>query len=352
LADFGAPGSRAAELCPRRLLKRTIAKAEGMGFKPMFGMEFEWFNFKETPQSLADKGHTRPTPLTPGMFGYSLLRSSQNHEYFRAIMDEMEMFNVPIEGLHTETGPGVYEAALTYSDALEAGDRAVLFKAGLKEIAHRFGIMPSFMAKWNEKLPGCSGHMHQSLVNAEGVNAFYDGDAQFKMSDTFKHYLAGQLLLLPEVLPCYAPTINSYKRLVEGMWAPTKVTWGVDNRTVGLRVIPGSSKSTRLETRVSGSDVNPYISIAAALACGLYGIEHKLELRDVPVVGNGYAKEDAIRLPANLKEAAEKMAGSKVAREVLGDAFVDHLTQTRLWEWRQFQSVVTDWEMRRYFEII
>jgi glutamine synthetase len=156
---------------------------------------------------------------------------------------------------------------------------------------------------------------------------------------------------LPELLPFFAPTVNSYKRLVEGAWAPTRSNWGVDNRTTAFRVIPGSPKSTRLETRVSGSDVNPYLALAAALGSGLYGIEHELELPG-PVSGSGYADETAPRLPSNLHEAAARLAGSQAAREIFGAAFVEHYAATREWEWRQSQTAVTSWEMERYFEII
>jgi len=186
-----------------------------------------------------------------------------------ALFDELAAFGVPIEGLHTETGPGVLEAAILYSHPLEAADRAVLFKTGSKEIAHRFGIMPSFMAKWNAELPGCSGHIHQSLWDRGGKkNVFFDAKSATKMSPLFEHYVAGQLACLPELLPMFAPTVNSYKRLVEGAWAPTKANWGLDNRTTALRVIAGSPKSTRLETRVNGSDSNAYLAMAAALASG------------------------------------------------------------------------------------
>ncbi len=339
-------------ICPRQTLKRVIAKAEAMGFTAKNGMEFEWFNFRESAKSLHDKGYIRPEPITPGMFGYSLIRAGQERDFFNALMDELTAFGVPIEGLHTETGPGVYEAAILYSGALESADRATLFKAGAKDIAARFGIMPSFMAKWHKDLPGCSGHMHQSLWTKNGDNAFYDERDMNKMSATFKSYLAGQLKLLPDLLPFFAPTVNSYKRLVDGYWAPTKPTWGIDNRTVSHRVIPGSEKSTRLEVRVSGSDVNPYLSVAASLAAGLYGIENQLKLEDLPVKGSAYAESKVPRLPHNLLDATRNLAQSKIAREILGPQLIEHFTATREWEWRQFQDSVTDWETRRYFEII
>jgi glutamine synthetase len=353
LGEFVAnDGQSPLDLCPRQLLKKVVQRARDMGFVEAFGLEFEWFNFKETPQSLREKGFVHPEPITPGMFGYSLLRAAQNRPFLNAIMDELAAFRVPIEGLHTETGPGVFEAAILYSDGLEAADRAVLFKSSVKEIGPRFGIMPSFMAKWNEKLPGCSGHIHQSLWDQHGKNAFYEERDPHKMSATFRHFLAGQMRCMPEILPFFAPTVNSYKRLVEGAWAPTKVNWGVDNRTTAFRVIPGGPKSTRLETRVPGADINPYLAVAAALASGLYGIERKLELPAEPVHGNGYLDESATRLPGNLHDAATRLGESSIAREIFGESFVEHFVNTRLWEWRQYQAAVSSWELERYFEII
>jgi len=209
------------------------------------------------------------------------------------------------------------------------------------------------MAKWNAELPGCSGHIHQSLWDAGGKkNLFHDARDPAQMSALFKSYLAGQLRALPELLPLYAPTVNSYKRLVEGAWAPTRANWGVDNRTTALRVIPGGAKATRVETRVGGSDANPYLALAAAIGSGLWGIEQKLKLDAGPVSGSGYADPGAPALPRNLAEATERFASSAVARELFGDAFVDHFATSRRWEWRQFSKAVTDWERRRYFEII
>jgi glutamine synthetase len=353
LGEFVDENEDPLPVCPRQNLKKIIARAESQGYSPTFGVEFEWFNFQENPDTLYAKGHQGMHPLTPGMFGYSILRSSLNREFFRAIMEDLEAFGVPLEGLHTETGPGVYEAAILYSDALEAADRAVLFKTGVKEIAYDYGVIPTFMAKWNEELPGCSGHLHQSLWDADGEhNLFWDPEGRYNMSDLFESYLAGQLKLLPEFTAFYAPTVNSYKRLVEGLWAPTRVTWGKDNRTPALRVIPYSSKSTRVETRVTGSDINPYIAIAASLGSGLWGIEQGLKLEDAPIEGNAYAAKDAVRLPANLMEATERLRQSDVARELFGDAFVDHYADSREWEWQQFQQAVTSWELKRYFEII
>ncbi len=337
-------------ICPRQLLQNIIAETNAAGYTAKFSQEFEWFNFAETPESFAEKGGRNLTPLTPGMFGYSILRSSEKNDYFSALFDQLKQFDIPLEGLHTETGPGVYEAAITYSDVLLAADNACLFKTSVKEIAYKQGILATFMAKINENLPGCSGHVHQSLWQND-QNSFFDASKPHQMSETMQQYLAGQLFCLPQILPMVAPTINSYKRLVEGAWAPTTITWGVDNRTVALRTLTGGSKSCRLETRVVGSDTNPYLAMAACLAAGLYGIKNKLSLQEA-TSGNGYRDERFGRFPKSLDAANEAMKNSSVAKTLFGETFVHHFTETRDWEVRQFAKVVTDWETKRYFEII
>jgi len=352
LGEFVDEKAEPLAVCPRQTLKRVVRRLAEAGYFALAAFEYEFFHFRETPASLAERGHQNPRPLSPGMFGYSLLRLNQSRDYVNALMDELRAFRVPIEGFHTETGPGVMEAAILYSDPVEAADRAVLFKSGAKEIGHRFGIMPSFMAKWNATLPGCSGHIHQSLWDeGKKKNLFFDPSARHGMSKIFSNYVAGQIACMPDLLPLYAPTINSYKRLVEGAWAPTKANWGIDNRTTALRSIPGSKKSTRLETRVNGSDSNPYLALAAALASGLYGIENELSL-GAPVSGSGYDDKKGQSLPANLEDATRRFEKSSVARELFGDEFVEHFAATRHWEWRQFGRAVSDWELQRYFEII
>ncbi len=260
---------------------------------------------------------------------------------------------MPIEGLHTETGDGVCEAALDYTDILEAADRAVLFKSSVKEIASQHNLMACFMAKWSSGFPGCSGHIHQSLWNAkQTANLFYDENDENSMSDLLKHYIAGQLYCLPYILPMYAPTVNSYKRYVEGAWASTSVSWGIENRTAALRVINHSHTSMRLETRAPGADANPYLSLAASLASGLYGIENKLPLNILTTKGNEYANTVNQPFPKTLKEATDAMKASDIPNQLFGAAFTDHFIKTREWEWKQFIQKVTDWELKRYFEII
>ncbi len=351
LGEFVNADGSPNPVCPRQLLKRVLARAEKLGVAVMCGHEYEWFNFAETPQSWATKQGVGPTTITPGMFGYSLLRMGDQREFFNALMDDMAAFGVPIEGLHTETGPGVYEAALAFTTALEAADRAILFKTGAKEIGKRFGVMPSFMAKWNAQLPGCSGHIHQSLSDGKR-NLFYDAKRPHAMSQLFENYLAGQVAALMQFAPMFWPTINSYKRLVDGFWAPVKPTWGIDNRTASFRVIAGSPKSTRLETRCPGADMNPYLATAAAIAAGLHGIEKGLRLTTPPITGSNQGGENIPRAPRTLAETTYIFRNSELARDWFGDTFVEHFAATREWECRQWQDAVTDWEMKRYFEII
>ena len=350
LGEFIDDDGNPLEICPRQLLQKIIAQATESGFEAKCSQEFEWFNFAETSKSFAENEGRNLSRLTPGMFGYSILRSSERNDFFSALFDQLQQFDIPLEGLHTETGPGVYEAAIAYSGALMAADNATLFKTAVKEIAYKHGILASFMAKVNENLPGCSGHVHQSLW-CGNINLFYDATQPNQMSKTMQHYLAGQLYCLPHILPMVAPTINSYKRLVEGAWAPTTVTWGNDNRTVALRTLTGGSKSCRLETRVVGSDTNPYLALSACLASGLYGIKNQLSLQ-AATEGNGYRDESHGRFPKSLDDANQAMKNSAVAKEIFGETFVTHFTQTRDWEVRQFAKVVTDWETKRYLEII
>ena len=352
IADFSSAGTNGLAACPRTLLKKIRKQAETMGYKAVFSMEFEWFNFVGHPNQLAEGGYQKLQPISPGMHGYSIIRPSLYKDFFNALFDQLLQFDVPIEGIHTETGPGVYEATVIYDDILNAADKAILFKTGVKEIALQHGLVASFMAKWNEQLPGCGGHIHQSLWNSKGRNLFFSDKKPGHMSPLMESYLAGILSCLPEVLPMYAPNINSYKRLREGAWAPTTLSWGRDNRTVAVRVINDYEKSTRFEMRVPSADANPYLAMGACLASGLYGIKNNLKLDIEETKGNGYASRDSEKLPANLWEASARMKKSAIARELFGDTFVDHFTATREWEWREYAKAVTDWELRRYFEII
>lgn len=344
IADFRDDRGNDHPACPRSLLERMRQKADAMGYAVTFACEYEFFFFKESPESLHEKKFRDLQPLSPGMFGYSAVRAGQNRELMADILDGMAAFGIEIEGLHTETGPGVFECALKYDEVLRAADNAALFKLGLKQIAREHGLSVTFMAKWNASLPGCSGHLHQSLAKG-GESAFF---LKGGMSDALRHYIGGLCRLMPEMTALISPTINSYKRYVPGVWAPLTATWGVENRTAAVRVIGlDSPKAARVEFRQSAADLNPYIAMAACLGAGLDGIEKGLE---PPKETRGDASDQGPPLPRTLAEATELLDASEAARAIFGDAFVSHYVHTRRWEVREYERAVTDWELRRYFE--
>ncbi len=350
---LGEFAGRAESVCPRGTLRRVLERAAGMGYTVSAAAEFEFFMFQETPDSIREKGYRQLKTMTPGAFGYSVLRSSVHSDLYHELLGLGQTMRFPIEGLHTETGPGVLEAALTYCAALEAADRAVLFKTFTKVLAQRHGLMATFMAKWSNSVPGQSGHLHISLRGTQGEGVFHDPAQPHEMSDTMRWFIGGQQALMPELLAMVACTVNSYSRLVPGYWAPTSATWGVENRTTALRVIRGGPLSQRVEYRIAAADINPYIALAAAVGSGLWGIENRIE-PDPVIEGNAYDRDLPAhrRLPGTLYEAAERLAASKPARALFGDAFVEHHAATRQWEEREFRKAITDWELARYFEII
>ena len=350
LVDFFKKDGAPLAVSPRQVLRTVTACAQALGYTPKVAMEYEYSFFREDPHSVRQKRYQDLTPLSPGMFGYSFMRSSVHSDLVHMILDSSRALGIEVEGFHTETGPGVYETAIRYSDALSAADQGALFKTMVKILAQKHGLMATFMAKWSAGLPGSSGHIHQSLSDAEGTNLFHDGGAQAAMSNLMRQFMAGQLALMREFAVMFLPTVNSYKRTVPGTWAPTNVTWGIDNRTTALRAIPGGATSTRVEHRLPGADANPYLALAASLASGIYGIEKKLDLP--PSTANAYAAKTAPLLPRTLDRAAALFRASEAAREYFGAEFVEHYAATRLWEARQFRRSVTDWELARYFEII
>lgn len=350
LVDFFKPDGAPLAVSPREVLRSVVERAEAMGYSPRASVEFEYFFFREEPQSARDKHFRSLVPLSPGMFGYSVLRSSVHSDLAHEILNTTRAMDIEIEGFHTETGPGVYETAIRYDEALRAADKAALFKTVVKVLAGRRGLLATFMAKWNQNLPGCSGHVHQSLFDRQGKkNLFYESESDGAMSELMRQFMAGQCKLMNEFAVMFCPTINSYKRMVPGTWAPTNVTWGIDNRTTALRAIPSGPKGTRVEHRLPGADANPYLSIAASLCSGLYGVEQALELPGP--TANAY-EADAPPLPRSLEEAVAAFRSSRAARQYFGEEFVEHYAATREWEVRQFRKAVTDWELERYFEII
>lgn len=351
LCEFSPPSEA---LCPRGVLRRVLERADRMGFEAFAGFEYEFFVFDETPESVRAKHYKDLKPLAPGFFGYSVLRNSVHSEFYRSLLAMCEAMDMPIEGLHEETGPGVIEAALAVDGAEAAADKAALFKTFAKIFAQRAGKMATFMAKWSKDWPGQSGHIHVSLrKKKDGKSVFFDATKPQNISPAMRHFIGGQQTMLPEILAMIAPTVNSYSRLIPGFWAPTEATWGIENRTCALRVIPGSAKSQRVEFRIAAADANPHLALAAAIAAGLNGIEKK-QPPTAPIEGNAYEQKAPARLalPTTLWDAAQKLKASKSARDWFGDAFVEHFAATREWEEREFRKHITDWELSRYFEII
>lgn len=354
LLVLGEFTGKAESICPRRLLKRVLERASAANLAAHSACEYEFFVFNETPESVRAKNYQNLNPITPGYFGYSMLRNSVHSDFYQDLLELCRDMRMPLEGLHTETGPGVLEAAIIYNDALESADRAALFKTFTKVLAQKRGWMASFMAKWSNKWPGQSGHIHISLSDKKtGKPLFYDEGAKHNISDKMRWFIGGQQALMPEVLCMVASTVNSYSRLIPGFWAPTSATWGVENRTCALRVIQGGEKAQRVEYRIAAADINPYIAQAAAIGSGLWGIENKIE-PTAPIEGNAYdvTLPKKFAFPATLYEAAGRLRASKAARELFGEEFVEHYAQSREWEEREFRKAITDWELSRYFEII
>ncbi|KAF2722178.1 glutamine synthetase/guanido kinase [Polychaeton citri CBS 116435] len=385
LVSFREPEGGSLSACPRSLLERTSEKIGKSGYGALAGAEYEFYQFRAPTAHHSDSSfdsrnssgtatflRNNPPSALPsleeGMFGYSLTRPSHNQAYYYGVYDCCRKFRCNIEGWHTESGPGVYEAALEYGEIREMADRAALFKLTVKNVANKYGITPCFMAKPREGLPGNSGHMHVSLIDKEsGKNLFAresaDPNAPYSdianLSDIGRHFLAGLLTGLPDIMPILAPTINSYKRLVENFWAPVTVSWGLEHRAASIRLIApptASPKATRFEVRVPGADTNAHLVLATILAIGWRGVEKKLEI-PVPPLGKGEdvggESDKGERLAKSLKEAVVRFkAEGSLARECLGDDFVDHFAGTREHEIRLWDEAVTDWEVRRYMETV
>lgn len=353
LVDFYRQDGTPHPACPRNLLKAIRDRAADAGFKARFSAEFEFWIFQETPQSLHGKGFRDLEPLSPGMFGYSWLREAQCQPLVDDILETCAEYDLNIEGIHTETGPGVWEAALKYDDVLEAADQAALFKTTLKQICARHDLTVTFMAKWNAALPGSSGHIHQSLWDAAGKINLFATAGRDRLSETGMHYLGGMLSLAPELTAFYSPFVNSYKRYVPGVWAPLNASWGIENRTCDARVILGpTDHAARVEFRQTAADINPYVAMAACLGSGLHGIANRIQ---PPAMTEGDATQQSdpsLALPLTLEVAVERLRQSELAGEVLTEGFVDHFLRTREWECREYRKTVSEWELRRYFEAV
>ena len=343
-------------ICPRSRLKHVLSMMESMGLSASMAFEYEFFIFNETPKSIRDKNFQNLVPLSEGNFGYSTLRTLVLSDLFNEFMDYCIAHDFALETLHCETGPGVWEAAIAVDDCLQAADKAALFKTFAKAFFQKRGMVATFMAKWSMDYPGQSGHCHQSLWDLDGAgSAFYSKDDEHGMSHVMQQYVAGQQKYMKPFLALTSPTINSYARLVKGAWAPTAATGGIENRTVALRVIPGSAKSQRVEFRVGSADANPYLVAAATLGAGLLGIRDKLSLGPA-VTGNAYDIQnelpEELQLPGNLRDSTADRGEAMEGGEVFGDSVMAPYVARRDWEVREYGRNVNDWQLRRYFELI
>ena len=333
---------------PRALLKRQIARAEAMGLTPFMATELEFFLFEQSYDALFDAGYRDLKTLGRYNTDYAIFGTSKEETVMRAIRNGLHGAGIPVECSKGEAEAGQEEINVKYSDALNTADMHAITKNGVKEIAHSQGLAATFMAKYHHDRAGSSSHVHQSLWR-DGQNAFFDASAEQGMSDLMRHFLAGQLAHARELTYFLAPYINSYKRFVVGLFAPTKAVWSIDNRTAGFRVCGQGTKAVRVECRIGGADLNPYLAMAALLAAGLEGIERQMSLE--PAIGGDlYEASDARDVPATLGEAAALMQGSAMLRAAFGDSVVDHYHRAALWEIEEQNRVVTDWEIQRGLE--
>ncbi|OGO47154.1 MAG: hypothetical protein A2W34_04490 [Chloroflexi bacterium RBG_16_64_32] len=359
VCDFCTEAGDPLAIAPRFVLQRVVRRALDAGFRPLMAAELEVRFFQEDQESLREKGFCDLRPLNPGLNCYSIHHASIDEPLIGRIRRCMNEYGIPVDSYNREHGAGMYEINLRHADAVRAADQTMLYKSGCKEIAAQMGALPTFMAKLADDVDGCGGHLHQSLwtvpagrQGADGEESvFWDEGGDHHISETLGRYLAGVLATVAEFMLMYAPNVNSYKRFVPWTWAPTNLTWGLDNRTTALRVIATSPGAIRVENRVPGADLNTYLAFAASLAGGLHGIENGLQ--PPPLTrGNAYEIADAAPIPRSLPEALERFKASALAREWFGEEFVEQYAAFRQWEVDKHRLAVTDWERRRYFEMV
>jgi glutamine synthetase len=339
------------EVSPRRILRRQIERAADAGYEVRCATELEFYLFRDTYEEASAKNWRGLEPSCDTIEDYQLLQTSRDEDVLGRIRNEMLAAGIPIEHSKGEAGRGQYEVNFTYGSALETADRHLVFKNGVKEIAAQCGRSASFMAKWTMEDSGSSCHMHASLWDvATGAPIMWDPDGLGRLSLVGRQFLAGTLHAARGLAWMWAPYVNSYKRYVPGSWAPTAVVWGDDNRTCGLRLV-GAGDARRVECRIPGSDVNPYLALAAFIAAGLFGIENSLDL-GAELQGNAYEAVGVPRIASTLVEAITELERSDVAAACFGDEVHHHLLNTARQEWESANRVVTDWELARNFERI
>ncbi len=334
---------------PRAVLKHQVERLRSMGLESAVATELEFFVFRESFEELRDKGYRDMTTISSYNEDYHIFQTTKEESLMRAIRNGLQGAGVRVENTKGEADPGQAEINVCYSDALEMADNHCLVKNAVKEIAFLNNRAVTFLAKWSHDAAGSSSHIHQSLVSTEGEAVFYDPNAEYGMSEMMRQYLAGLLKHASENTFFLAPYVNSYKRFMAGTFAPTKAIWSLDNRTAGYRVVADGTRNVRVECRVGGSDLNPYLAIAAQIAAGIAGIENRLEL-EKEFKGDAYHARKAREIPSTLAQATQALKKSAMLRDAMGADVIDHYVRNAEWELEDFYSKVTDYEVRRGFE--
>ncbi len=335
---------------PRGILRRQLKRLEERGYIAYFASELEFFLFSETYATARDKYWQKLDTASPYIGDYLIDITSKEEGYMRRLRNELSAAGIPIECSKGEWGPGQEEINGRYAEALEMADRHVFMKNGAKEIAHQEGKAVTFMAKYNYDLAGNSSHIHNSVWSADGKTPlFFDKNAPWTLSELGRQWSAGQIKYAREYTYFLAPYINSYKRFQAGTFAPTKIMWSEDNRTAGFRLCGEGSKAIRMECRIGGADLNPYLAFAALIAAGLAGLDEKLELQK-PFVGDAYQASRLPEIPKTLRDATDTLNKSKLLRQAFGDDVVEHYVHTARWEQMEYDRRITDWELHRGFE--
>ncbi len=349
ISDFARPfGTKSA----RNQAQAMVARAAEAGFTVHSAFEFEFTVFDETPRTLRQKSYRNLDHFAEGNRTYSLQTEALHHDLLAEFEAVMTRLGITLDAMHTELGPGFFEAPLLHAEGLKAADDAALFKNFAKAFFLRNGLTAAFMAKLSPDLPGQSGHLHMSL-RKDGAPAFADANAEDGLSQTARHFVGGIVTLMPEMLALCSHTINAYKRMIPGAWAPTWSSWGVQNRTAALRVINDDPAATRIEFRVPAADTNPFAAYAMCLGAGMYGIEHGIE-PPAAQTGDCYAVEapESLRFPRTLSEAADRLEASDAARSIFGDDFVETYVKLRRYEVEAHNAQVGAWELARYLEVV
>ncbi|MCF6343369.1 MAG: glutamine synthetase family protein [Devosiaceae bacterium] len=334
---------------PRAILKKQIARLEEMGMKAMMATELEFHVFKQNFEQAHDENYRSLEPISPYNEDYHIFQTTKEEGLMRAIRNGLHGAGIVVENTKGEADAGQAEVNVKYCEALEVADNHVIIKNGVKEMAFLHGNAVTFLAKWSAKAAGNSSHIHQSLWSKEGEPLFYDEKEKHAMSKIMRSYMAGLLAHASEATLFLAPYINSYKRFVAGTFAPTKAIWSMDNRTAGFRVCGADTKSVRVECRIGGSDLNPYLALAAQIAAGIEGIEKNMEL-EKEFVGDAYGGKNVREIPSTLRQATKALDNSKMLRKAFGDDVIDHYVHAAKHEQNEYDGIVSDWEVNRGFE--